>query len=274
MDIYRDVGGFPVWFGLRSCFFCMTFCFWLHQAWPSRRTVVVFRWASKGYDENCHLQVWRCWISAVERWNDYYTSGLSYPKWRHWRCGGWSRRWVWCPNEWGHGCKFPSKGVWALPGRWGEEFGHSGGTQNTAVAPPHWKQPLKVVQVSEDDASLMPPGWDVSGMSTRKEDTLERFCLLTGLGTPRCPCRRSWMDRCLPSPLKTVICYTGQLANHLGLRLPPPLMRSGEMWLSNSWPPRHWEFIVAYILQRVDILKSNWLLWVKIILSFSNNPVE
>lgn len=82
MDIYRDVGGFPVWFGLRSCFFCVTCCFWLHQAWPSRRTVVVFRWASKGYDENCHLQVWRCWISAVERWNDSYTSGLSYPKWR------------------------------------------------------------------------------------------------------------------------------------------------------------------------------------------------
>lgn len=53
---------------------------------------------------------------------------------------------------------------------------------------------------------------------TRKEalDTLERFCLLAGLGTPRCPCRRSWMDRSLPSPPKTVICYTGQLANHLG----------------------------------------------------------
>lgn len=104
---------------------------------------------------------------------------------------------------------------------------------------------------------------------TRKDDTLERFCLLAGLGTPRVPVEgHGWIDVYL------VRCYIGQLANHLGLRLPPPLMRSGEMWLSNLWPPRHWEFIVAYILQRVDILKSNWLLWVKIILSFSNDPVE
>lgn len=146
--------------------------------------------------------------------------------------------------------------------------------ENTAVAPPHWKQPLKVVQVSEDDASLMPPGWDVAGMSHQEGRYTGEILSFGWVGNTSCPCRRSWMDRRLPSPLKTVICYIGQLANHLGLRLPPPLMRSGEMWLSNLWPPRHWEFIVAYILQRVDILKSNWLLWVKIILSFSNDPVE
>lgn len=172
--IYRDVGGFPVWFGLRSCFFCVTCCFWLHQAWPSRRTVVVFRlW-------------WELPPPSVMlldfRWNDYYTSGLSYPKWRHWRCGGWSKTWVWCPNEWGHGCKFPSRG---------EEFGHSGGTQNTAVAPPHWKQPLKVVQVSEDDASLMPPGWDVSGMSHQEGRYTGEILSFGWVGNTSC---HGWID--------------------------------------------------------------------------------
>lgn len=49
------------------------------------------------------------------------------------------------------------EGVLAPPQRQCEELGHSGVTQSRAVTPPHGKEPVKMVQASDQDASWMPP---------------------------------------------------------------------------------------------------------------------
>lgn len=163
--IYRDVGGFPVWFGLRSCFFCVT----------CRRDLHVALWWFSGYEENCHLQVWRCWISG----------GMTTTH----------QDWV-TPNEGiegveggaRHGCGVQMSGVMDASFLQGVR---RGGTQNTAVAPPHWKQLLKVVQVSEDDASLMPPGRDVSGMSHQEGRYTGEILSFGWVGNTSC---HGWID--------------------------------------------------------------------------------
>lgn len=78
----------------------------------------------------------------------------------------------------------------ASPLEMGEEFGHSRGAQSRAAAPQHWMEPVDVVQASDKDASCVPSGWGVLGMSHRQEgrgqiqDMLERLYLSTGLETP------------------------------------------------------------------------------------------
>ena len=40
----------------------------------------------------------------------------------------------------------PTQGVWALPQRWGEKFGHPGGARSRATAPPHQEEPDEVAR--------------------------------------------------------------------------------------------------------------------------------
>lgn len=163
--IYRDVGGFPVWFGLRSCFFCVTCCF--------RRDLHVALWWFSGYDENCHLQVWRCWISGgmTTTHQDWVTlnEGIEGVEGR-------AR----------HGCGVQMSGV--------IDASFLQGVRSSAIQE---ELRIRLLLLHIESSHLrwfrylrMMPLWCLLGemfqaCRTRKDDTLERFCLLAGLGTPR-----------------------------------------------------------------------------------------
>ncbi|KAK3514973.1 hypothetical protein QTP70_000742 [Hemibagrus guttatus] len=71
------------------------------------------------------------------------------------------------------------------------ELCHTRGARSRAAAPPHRKGAVEVAWASVSDASRTSPWRGVPGMPHREEapgktqDTLERLCLLAGLGTPR-----------------------------------------------------------------------------------------
>lgn len=182
--IYRDVGGFPVWFGLRSCFFCVTCCFWLHQAWPSRRTVVVFRlrWELPPpsvtlLDFSCRKVEWLLHIrtelpqmKALKVWRVEQDMGV---------VSKWVRSWMQVSFK---GClSSPWEMGWGVrPFRRNSEYSCCSSTLKAML-----------VQVSEDDASLMPPGWDVSGMSHQEGRYTGEILSFGWVGNTSCPCRRS-----------------------------------------------------------------------------------
>ncbi|KAK3518107.1 hypothetical protein QTP70_033333 [Hemibagrus guttatus] len=79
----------------------------------------------------------------------------------------------------------------------GDRVRSPGGARSRAAAPPHRKGAVEVARASVSDASGTSPWRGVPGMPHREEapgktqDTLERLCLLAGLGTLRGPSGRA-----------------------------------------------------------------------------------